>query len=81
MRGLAVRALQQVPLVAVKVLKDGNRTIRFAARLPKKSDAVSFHMLVVGLEVGRVQEQKYATAGLLSNTRTLFCGRSLCQQY
>src|SRR5215469_5160580 len=67
--------LDQVPEIAIKVLKHCDCPVRLLTRLANEGHALSAVSLIVPHQVIRVQEQKYATAGLVADVNSLFGGR------
>ena len=71
---------QQVPLVAIQVLKYNHCSIRFISRLLQKADSVHLHRFIIAPEIVRVEKQEDAPAGLISNMGFLLGCHCLRQQ-
>ena len=56
----------QVPEVAVQILKDSDRTIDFLSGRSDKLYTLVYHSLIVAVKIIGVQEKKYSAAGLIS---------------
>jgi hypothetical protein len=64
--------LEKVPLVAVKILEDGDGAVGFLARLLEKFDACGLHEAIVTPEVVGVKEKEDAAGGLIADLLDLF---------
>lgn len=63
--------LEEVPAVAVEVLEDGDGAVRLVPGLLQEADALGGHPGVVGGEVGGVEEEADAAAGLVADAGAL----------
>jgi hypothetical protein len=63
--------LQQVPEVSIKVLEHCDRPIALFPRLSNKYNAPGLIRVEISAEVVSVEEEKYASAGLIANSRRL----------
>ena len=72
--GSVVR-LKEVPFVAVEILEDGDRAVRFMAWRLEEFDVVGEHSRVVAPEVVGMEEEEDAAAALMADrTSLLGCG-------
>src|ERR1700722_2103112 len=64
--------LEQIPQVAIKVLKDCDSAVDLFFRLANEDNALFLIYAKIAPQVVRIQKQKYPPAGLIPNSRRLF---------
>src|SRR6478609_1764353 len=73
-------SLDEIPFVAVEVAEHGDGTVWFLARLFRKCDTMSCHMMVVAPEIARIQKEGNAIAGLVADVIRLIGGGGFGEQ-